>query len=45
MFVERHFSVKEIAEAWGVSTDFVRAMFSKEPDVLILGRRESDGMF
>lgn len=32
---ERHFSVEELAELWGVSDDFVRRLFLHEPGVVI----------
>jgi hypothetical protein len=32
---ERHFSVDELAELWGVSDDFVRRLFLREPGVVI----------
>jgi len=38
---ERHYTVEEIAEAWKLSTDKVRRLFEKEPDVLVLENRGS----
>jgi hypothetical protein len=32
----KHYSVREVAEAWGVSTDVVRRIFEHEPGVVIL---------
>jgi len=32
---ERHFSVDELAELWGVSDDFVRRLFVHEPGVVV----------
>jgi hypothetical protein len=32
---ERHFSVEELAEVWGMSEDFVRRLFVREPGVVI----------
>ena len=32
---ERHFSVDELAELWGVSDDFVRRLFAHEPGVVV----------
>jgi transcriptional regulator GlxA family with amidase domain len=32
---ERHFSVEELAELWGMSQDFVRRLFIHEPGVVI----------
>jgi hypothetical protein len=32
---ERHFSVEELAELWGMSDDFVRRLFLNEPDVVV----------
>jgi len=36
-FNERHYSVKEIAEMWSLSTDAVRRLFDHEPGVLVIG--------
>ena len=32
-FEERHYSVQQLADAWGLSTDFVRRLFEREPGV------------
>ncbi len=32
---ERHYSVDELAELWGMSGDFVRRLFLHEPGVVI----------
>lgn len=32
---ERHYSVDELAELWGVSDDFVRRLFVNEPGVVV----------
>lgn len=32
---ERHYSIEEIAETWGMSQDFVRRLFLREPGVVI----------
>jgi transcriptional regulator GlxA family with amidase domain len=32
---ERHYSVEELAEAWGMSDDFVRRLFLREPGVVV----------
>jgi transcriptional regulator GlxA family with amidase domain len=32
---ERHFSVEELAELWGMSDDFVRRLFLSEPGVVV----------
>lgn len=32
---ERHYSVDELAELWGMSDDFVRRLFLHEPDVVV----------
>jgi len=37
---ERHYSVTEIVELWGLSEKTVRRIFSGEPGVLELGRDE-----
>ncbi len=39
--LERHFTVREIAETWHVSDDTVRRLFRDEPGVLALGSEES----
>jgi len=38
---EKHFSVKEIAEAWHLHGDTVRSIFANEPDVIKLGSAET----
>jgi len=35
--VERHYSVEEIAEMWGLSKDAVRRIFRDVPGVLVIG--------
>jgi hypothetical protein len=32
---ERHYSVEEITELWGMSDDFVRRLFLNEPGVVV----------
>jgi len=32
---ERHYSVDEVAELWGMSDDFVRRLFLEEPGVVV----------
>jgi hypothetical protein len=32
---ERHYSVEELTELWGMSDDFVRRLFLNEPGVVI----------
>lgn len=34
--LERHFSVAQIAEAWGLSEDTARRLFEREPGVLVI---------
>jgi hypothetical protein len=34
--LEPHFTLAQVAEAWGVSTDTVRRMFEDEPGVLVI---------
>lgn len=41
MSVERHFTIVEIAQFWGLSKDTVRAVFQNRPDVLRIGRPSS----
>ena|SRR3989442_1061072 len=36
MALEKHYSVSEVAEVWGISVDLVRNLFRSEPDVLAL---------
>jgi hypothetical protein len=35
--LEKHFTVKELAEAWGLSDTKVRRMFHNEPGVVLVG--------
>lgn len=35
--LEPHYSVKEIAERWGLSENVVRDLFRDEPGVLVIG--------
>ena len=37
---ERHYSVKELTELWGMSDDFVRRLFLHEPGVVIFYRQQ-----
>jgi hypothetical protein len=37
---ERHFSPRELAELWHLSADHIRALFLREPGVLITGSRK-----
>jgi hypothetical protein len=32
---QKHFSVEQLARAWGMSNDFVRRLFLREPDVVV----------
>ena len=32
---ERHYSVDELASIWGVSDDFIRRLFLREPGVVV----------
>ena len=36
VFVERHYTVEEIAELWQLSKDAIRRLFRNEPGVLVL---------
>ena len=36
---ERHFSVEQLAEQWGMSEDFVRRLFLHEPDVVVFWKQ------
>jgi hypothetical protein len=40
-FAEKHFSPKELATLWGLSTDSVRRLFTTEPGVLLIPSRNS----
>jgi len=42
-FQERHYTVAEIAEAWSLSTDTVRKLFEREPDVFVFGNDAPKG--
>jgi hypothetical protein len=33
---ERFYSVRELAEEWGVSRDTIRRRFANEPDVIVI---------
>jgi hypothetical protein len=35
--LEKHYTVKQIAEAWGLSASKVRRIFQNEPDVVFVG--------
>jgi hypothetical protein len=35
-FAERHFTVEDVADLWSLSSDTVRRLFEREPDVLVL---------
>lgn len=35
--LERHFSPKDLTEAWGLSVTKVRRLFQNEPGVLLIG--------
>ncbi len=39
--LEKHWSVPEIAERWGVSKNTVIRMFENNPDVLVIGSEET----
>jgi transcriptional regulator GlxA family with amidase domain len=34
---ERHYSVNDVAQLWGLSRDSVRRIFRREPGVLVIG--------
>ena len=38
-FAEKHFSPKELAALWGLSTDAIRRLFGKESGVLLIPSR------
>jgi hypothetical protein len=37
---ERHYSVKELAEMWGLSPTAIRRLFRNEPGVLLFGKEK-----
>lgn len=37
---EQHFSVKQIAQAWGLGVDVVRRLFANEPGVIKIAHPE-----
>jgi hypothetical protein len=41
--LERHFSPKTLAEVWGMSEEYIRDLFAKEPDVLKFGAEDRNG--
>ena len=36
-YAERHYSVQQIADLWGLSNDAIRDLFKREPGVLAIG--------
>lgn len=38
-----HYSVKDLAALWGVSQDTIRRQFESEPDVIVLGNKNTRG--
>lgn len=38
---ERHYSVEELTELWGMSDDFVRRLFLHEPGVVVFYRQQT----
>ena len=40
-FSQVHYTPAEIAEKWKLSTDVIRALFDKEPGVLVIGDQVS----
>lgn len=43
--MDRHFTLEEIAERWGMSYEAVRERFQDEPGVLMWGRRRGGRKF
>jgi hypothetical protein len=35
-YAEKHYTVAEVAAMWMLSEDFIRKLFEREPDVLVL---------
>ncbi len=40
---ERHYTVSELSEVWGLSRDFVARLFENEPGVLVFGNDGREG--
>jgi len=40
-YQDRHYTVAEVAEMWGLSENMVRKIFYREPGVIILGNDSS----
>lgn len=38
---ERHYTPQELAELWNLSDDTIRALFAKEPGVLVVGSSDA----
>jgi hypothetical protein len=38
---EKHYSPQELAEMWGLSTNFIRNLFRLEPGVVVIDRPEA----
>lgn len=38
LLMERHYSVQELASAWGLSQNSIRRMFEDQPGVLRIGK-------
>jgi hypothetical protein len=43
-FAERHYTIAEIGGLWGLSKDSVRRIFQNETGVLVLGRKNVNGV-
>jgi len=39
--IEKHYSLEQIGELWGLSTRTVRKMFEKEPGIIVFGNTGS----
>ena len=42
-YAERHYSVQQIADLWGLSNDAIRDLFKREPGVLAIGHEGGRG--
>ncbi len=40
-FSERHYTLAELAQLWGLSADTIRRIFRNEPGVLVIGNQNA----
>lgn len=41
-FAERHYSIRELAEAWNISADLVKDLVKDEPDIVEIFKPKPD---